>query len=257
MTLPRAVLLPAPALSALTRPARALSAIALALFALTLSAGTPSTPTPCTLRLPAPTPVGPAPSLLLPVPPNPVGVPGISFFRERVEVEVLDPDGGEDWAVAVHGVYHFRRAGSAADSLRARVFYPFPLRDGARYPDEISVSRPGKGGRTEPVSFRRAAGGVSIPVLFRPGRATAEFTVDYLQRTGRPGGVYITTTTLAWQEPLERAEFVVRVPGTLRLTSISYPPDRVDRGEGRAVYTVRFDRFMPREDLKLEWERRE
>jgi len=157
---------------------------------------------------------------------------------------------GEGFRVHVNGLYEFHNSGDGA--IKGTIFYPFPLADGAEYPDAIRVSRRTEGGGLVEIPFTRNRAGISFAISLEPKRDLA-LRVDYSQHTAIGRATYILSTTAVWGRPLEVAEFEVRLPSQYHLERLSYPPDRIERKGKKTVYTIRRIDFMPAEDLEVYW----
>lgn len=178
-----------------------------------------------------------------------IGAPDIEFFQERVEIEVSESSAGE-YDVHVRGYYYFRNP--TPFSAERKLFYPFPDFEGASYPGEIRVVRYSDLVEDEPVPVQTLKRGITFAVGIAPS-STVLIRVDYTQHTEVGRGVYVTTTTSAWKKPLELAEFIVSLPTSLCLTGISYPVHRVKKDDDWITVDIRFQDFMPKEDLILRW----
>jgi len=174
---------------------------------------------------------------------------GMEFFRERVEIEVSESGpGGYD--IHVRGFYYFRN--TTPSTVERKLFYPFPDYEGASYPEAIRVSCYSDLMQGEAVVLKELRRGITFPITIAPS-STQLIRVDYTQHSEVGRGVYITTTTSAWKKPLERAEFVVSLPNSLCLTELSYPVERIRRGDTGITVDIRYDDFMPDEDLVIRW----
>jgi hypothetical protein len=168
----------------------------------------------------------------------------VRFVSERVIVEV------SDGRTRVDGTYVFRNASDVP--WNQGMFYPFPIDRDHLYPSQIEVEEL-RGDTLAPIGFAARDLGVAWALRFGAGEERV-VRVEYSQRTLSRRATYIVTTTREWRLPIERAEFVFRVPAALRGVRLSCEPDRVESAGDTVLYFVTRERFMPDEDLVVTWE---
>jgi hypothetical protein len=174
-------------------------------------------------------------------PPQALSAP-LRFTRETIEI-TLDRGGCE-----ITGVYHFRNP--AAAPVATRLYYPFVVNPGFPYPDSIAVTNLITG---EEVAYTRGERGVFFRIHVPP-EDSAAYGVRYWQRAPLHEARYILTTTAHWKRPLEEAEYVVKIPGTCRLTFASLGWDQIREARGYQTCVLRRRDFTPEADLVVRWE---
>jgi len=189
----------------------------------------------------------PGPILLVLV----VSVPGFRLPAQTVEFA------GESINVRIHdstceleGVYTFRNSGpSPADRA---IFYPLLRTGDLPYPDSVAVMDDVTGDR---MHFEPAREGILFHLEVRPERPR-RIRIWYRQQTPARRFEYILTTTRSWGKPLDRAEFHIQIPESLRLLSCSPPCDTREQVDRVTVYHVLKRNFMPVSNLAITWKRR-
>ncbi len=180
-----------------------------------------------------------------------IGAPGprisaqsTQFVSEKITVSVL---GG---FCTLDGVYSFKNQGPAA--ARWPIYYPLTNTGALPFPDSISVLDASTG---KHLAFEKSGDGVLFP-LDIPPEHTRRIRIRYSQRTPAAEFEYILTTTRAWGRPLERAEFKIVIPDSLRLTSCSPSFVAMEKTGRGTVYHITRTNFMPASNLHIQWKRR-
>jgi hypothetical protein len=168
--------------------------------------------------------------------------PTVVFKSETVKVFVADG------SVRVEGSYTF--TASSSSPLVAGLFYPFPIDSTHTFPDSILVT---SSGHTLP--FRKVEDGIFFSIRLSAGQLTA-VDVYYEQPCLDNTACYILTSTEAWTNPLESANFEIHVPSDLDLHWIAYEIDEVTEDNDMAVHRFGRRDFMPDKDLCLRWRAR-
>lgn len=170
----------------------------------------------------------------------------IRFYREYVTVEP------SAHATRVSALYYFRNESDRAVSQGIR--YPFPVDRTHLYPDVVRVWEVA-GDELRPMGFVHRPPHALWKMDLEPlGEKLVR--VDYVQEIREPRAIYIVTTTREWKRPIELAEFEFRVPAGLGDFSLSFAPDsRTTTGDTIVCY-VRYEDFLPDEDLVVTWEER-
>jgi hypothetical protein len=166
---------------------------------------------------------------------------GIEFEREYIRV-LVRPTG-----IRVDGTYYFENKSPVPRVVP--LFYPFPVDSLHPWPTHIAVYS--QEGDTLKFFRPRMDG-----ILFRvelPAAGVGSARVVYDQPSFDGSACYILTTTRAWQQPLARADFEIRVPAGIELTSITYDVDEIVETPSERTYFFRREKFMPTENLCLEW----
>ncbi|MCY1082354.1 hypothetical protein [Archangium lansingense] len=159
------------------------------------------------------------------------------FVRERIVVTLLEE------GFQVEGLYVFRS--TAPGEMTFSLQYPFPAEPGAE-PAEVLEVRGARLGA-------RAPDAVTLLVPLHPAGQETVVEITYRQRMGPRRARYLVTTALAWGRPLERAEFLVRAPRTWSNPRCSWPLPPAERHGQTSEWRWRFEPFLPRSELDLEW----
>lgn len=167
----------------------------------------------------------------------------VRFYREYVTVE---PSQG---STRVSALYYFRN--DSDKRVRQGIQYPFPVDRFHLYPRVVRVWEK-NGDDLRPMGFVHRDRHVLWRMDLEP-REEVVVRVDYRQEIRRPRAVYIVTTTQEWKRPIEVAEFEFRIPAGLDSVRLSFEPDRREVEGDTIVYYVRYDDFMPDEDLTVTW----
>jgi hypothetical protein len=167
----------------------------------------------------------------------------VRFWREYVTVE---PSQG---STRVSALYYFRN--DSDRRVRQGILYPFPVDRFHLYPRVVRVWKK-SGDDLRPMGFVHRDRHVLWNMQLE-AREEMVVRVDYIQDIRRPVAIYIVTTTQEWRRPIEIAEFEFRVPAGLDSVRLSFEPDRREVDGDTIVYYVRYDDFMPDEDLTVTW----
>ncbi|MGD8396753.1 MAG: hypothetical protein PVF43_14885 [Candidatus Eiseniibacteriota bacterium] len=144
-----------------------------------------------------------------------------------------------------------------------RLFYPYPEDSllGGAHTLSLAWRTPGEPWRE--ARFQEADGMPAVPgTTSRRGARwqlppapgdTLEVRTVYRQALRSTYARYIVTTTRAWQRPLTRARFEIELPPGATPVRFSFPFRWHDAGDG-GYYLFETTRFMPDEDIVVEWE---
>lgn len=168
----------------------------------------------------------------------------LQFYREVITVEVA---GTHCW---LSGAYHFRNR--TASPITVPLYYPLFDHAELPFPDSITVEKIGHGSA---IPFVRRGTGIDFRITI-PAQDSAAYRVCYRQPTPENRMEYILRSTRQWRRPLEKAQFRIILPDTLRLTSVSLPMTRLRKDARRTVYGCLRRNFMPDENLIITWKRR-
>jgi hypothetical protein len=167
------------------------------------------------------------------------------FDSERVTLEVLGD------SLEVRGSYLLRCQGRGGASIA--LVYPFPqdsLLGGWRF---ISLAvRPGLAGAATPACWDALPGRAAVR-WWLPPCASDTLVAEAVYRQALRGDYarYIVTTTQAWERPLRRAAFEIRLPAGVEPVEFSFP---FAASEGEAgVYRYEATNFLPDRDITLRW----
>jgi len=167
----------------------------------------------------------------------------VRFYREYVTVE---PSRG---STRVSALYYFRN--DSDEHVKQGIRYPFPVDRFHLYPRVVRVWEK-NGDDLRPMGFVHKDRDVLWSMELE-AREEVVVRVDYTQEIRRPRAIYIVTTTQDWRRPIETAEFEFRVPAGLDSVRLSFEADRREVEGDTIVYYVKYNDFMPDEDLTVTW----
>ncbi len=170
------------------------------------------------------------------------GEADICFCREEVSI-TLAAD-----AIVFESLYCFENRSS--EPCEQKMHYEFPLDSVHLYPDTISVAY----GFMD-FEYETTEKGITFTVGM-PGASCASIRVDYAQTCLEPSFCYTPKSITGWNDPIEEADFEIRVPSGLELTWVSYTMHEVSEEEGIKVHKFTCKNCLPSEDLCLRWESR-
>lgn len=151
-------------------------------------------------------------------------------------------------AVRVEGTYHFTTASTSP--LVAGLFYPIPVDSMHFFPDSIRVISDG-----HLLPYREVEDGIIFDLRLSKGRVTTAH-VHYRQPCLDNSACYILTSTAAWTQPLESADFEIHVETNLELSWVAFEIDEVTKDKNKEIYRFSRRDFMPDKDLCLRWRER-
>jgi hypothetical protein len=166
----------------------------------------------------------------------------ISFVRESLRFTLA----GDCFTFS--GTYYFDNPG--LEPVERSIYYPFVLSGST--PDSMNIIEVRSGKAVTAVPGRS---GVTFVATILP-RSTRSYRISFVQRARKQSLEYILTTTAAWERPLDRATFIVRVPANIVLKSLSLKPSTISSVEGVTTYIIEREHFMPGENLILRWGRK-
>ncbi|GAB6282374.1 MAG: hypothetical protein STSR0008_11190 [Ignavibacterium sp.] len=178
----------------------------------------------------------------------------VFFFKEKIEVIIEDED------FIVIGDYFFLNKSN--QEIKLNLFYPFKINENLSYPDSINVTNK----INSHIDFIQEREGILIPLNITPNDTTF-FNVYYKQRSSINKAEYILTTTKHWKQPLQSAEYIIKIPEQFILKDISLKPyiektEYTYDGNNSSVkllyqtYLINKKNFMPDTNLIVEWVRR-
>jgi hypothetical protein len=160
---------------------------------------------------------------------------GIQFYQEKLDFEITDS------VFTVEGTYYFRN--TTNDTIRQFMLYPFP--ENSELGEVISV----KGNAVYPnksleviKGFNQKAAHFRL-VIFPKDSAITH--IVYKQKITNQKAEYILTSTKAWNRPLEKADFSLKIPMDSRIDSLSYNADSLCCSKEYLMYKWQFEDFMP------------
>ena len=167
----------------------------------------------------------------------------IGFFQEEISIQVRGD------SCILTGTYHFRN--QTARTAATELLYPFPRR--LPPPRRIEVIDLSTGSRLQ----TQQTGEGALFMLSLPPWGETAYRVLYVQPTPSNTMEYLLSTGRSWGRPLERATFLIALPDSLKLMSISIPPDTLWKEAGVTFYVCRKRHFFPDRELTVRWQRRQ
>ncbi|MGB8317765.1 MAG: hypothetical protein WCE54_06555 [Ignavibacteriaceae bacterium] len=166
----------------------------------------------------------------------------LSFFSEKIEMTIYDS------CFTIYGKYYF--LSKSNKEFTTTFYYPFVVNNNYKYPDSIAVWD----GNDQSILYSKNKNGVFF-AFNTSQKDTAEFTAFYRQKNLINKAVYILTTTQNWNLPLQKAEYVVKLPDSLKVKFISLQPDSIKSDSFCKTYFITKVNFMPLTNLIVEWEK--
>lgn len=159
----------------------------------------------------------------------------LQFVKENLNFEITESE------FTVDGIYYFRN--TTIDTIRQYLVYPFPQNSelgevtsvigSAVYPEkDLDIVK----------NFNQKAAHFRLKVY--PGD-TAVTHIVYKQEIRENQAEYILTSTKAWNKPLEKADFTLKVPIHIKIDSLSYNADSLCCNKDFYLYKWYFKDFMP------------
>lgn len=154
----------------------------------------------------------------------------LQFIGERIDFEIVDS------LFTTNGIYQFVNATN--HEIRQTIIFPFsPLSD------SIVVKRVFDLTRLQSIPYQLIQNGIVFKIRLLP-HDTLSINIAYSQLAEREN-IYILKSTQTWHEALQTAKYSLTYDASVRIDSISYPPDRkVDN----VYYWDKMD-FYPEEDF--------
>lgn len=168
--------------------------------------------------------------------------PGRLRFKSEKIVITVSPD-----RIKVEGRYIYESNWPVESGYK--LVYPFPVGPDAGLPDEFRVSLLKESGK-EPIEYS-IKDDYSYYVVHSGLGRPAEVLVEYEQPLTGSKAVYLTQTTRSWKQPVEKAEFVVRLTGDLQRARLITPYGEIIdiTGEKHFVY----ENFFPEGNFIVDW----
>lgn len=159
----------------------------------------------------------------------------IQFYQEKLDFTISENE------FIVDGIYYFRN--TTSDTIKQFMVYPFPPTDdlGEIITVEATTVYPSMKTPTL-VNFDQKAARFRLKVL---PNDTALVHIVYRQKITHQKAEYILTSTKAWNRPLERADFSLSLPFTIKIDSLSYNADSLLFRDSRLIYKFHLKDFMP------------
>jgi len=169
----------------------------------------------------------------------------LSFVSEVIRMTV-EPD-----SLVVEGTYHLS-CGTTTET-QVPLLYPYPRDERLGGARTVLLEARSAGGSWTPLAINEISSGAGarwgIPV--ESGQEVEVRTI-YKQALKQNYACYIVTTTQAWQQPLQRARFEIRLPPGAQSPKFSYPFMLRELEDGSA-YVFETRGFLPKRDITVEW----
>ncbi len=167
----------------------------------------------------------------------------LRFEKEKITIVVSDS------VVRLTGDYYFRNP--APDTCRTEIFYPFVILPGQPFPDFMHVSD-ASDDRT--IEHEIRADGIRFRLVVDPFKMIV-VRVEYRQSVRSRRFEYLLTTTASWGAALRLAEYRIILPPNCKIMFCSLPFAEIKKENGRILYLIRRENFLPGENLIVQWGR--
>ncbi|MCF8365294.1 MAG: hypothetical protein K9H16_05905 [Bacteroidales bacterium] len=161
----------------------------------------------------------------------------ISFYAEDLDFYLTDS------TFEVDGLYYFRN--NSTHDIKQMLFYPFP--DIEKYGEITFIKIQIEGDTTSMLATQSAKG--SLFKVKIPANGEVAYRINYGQKLKSCEAKYIITTTQAWHEPFEFANYSLSFPETMNVDSVSISPDSTAIEAGLKKYFWQRKDFMPDRDF--------
>ena len=148
-------------------------------------------------------------------------------------------------AVAFESLYCFENRTSEA--REQKMHYAFEIDSLHLYPDTVSVAF----GFMD-LEYETTDDGIVFTVGM-PGESCASIRIEYTQRCLGESFCYTPKTMTGWHEPIQEADFEIRIPSGIKLESVSYSMQEVSEEEGVQIQKFTCSNCLPSEDLCIRW----
>ena len=159
----------------------------------------------------------------------------LHFEKEKLDFSMSESE------FKLEGFYCFKN--HSTDTIRQFLLYPFPQSQGLG--EILSISVNAQYPRYDTMilaNFNQKA--ASFKLMIYPNDS-AIIHVIYIQSVPNCKAEYVLTSTKAWNQPLEQADFTLTIPFNSRVDSLSYDADSLLLSVESAVYKWHFREFMP------------
>ena len=163
------------------------------------------------------------------------------FFKEKIILKIRKEE------CRVIGYYYFKN--NTPDSSDLNLIYPVSENFHLPFPHLFKVTNCDK---DEPVPYRIYKNGILFQIQIPPyGFRTC--SVEYHQKTPRNIMEYILTSTSRWKQPLQSANFIIEIPNDINLKILSLPQNGCQKEDGKTIYQINRQNFMPESNLIIKW----
>jgi len=161
----------------------------------------------------------------------------ISFYAEDLNFSLNKAN------FEVDGLYYFRNL--TGTEVKQILFYPFP--DIAKYGEITFIKIHIEGDTTSMLATQSAKG--SLFKVKIPANDKVAYRINYGQKLKSSEAKYIITTTQAWNNPFEFANYSLSFPEIMVVDSVSITPDSTAIEAGLKKYFWQRKNFMPDRDF--------
>ncbi len=170
---------------------------------------------------------------------------GLQFVKEKLDFEITESE------FTVDGMYYFRN--TRADTIKQYMLYPFP--ENPELGEVTSVVGSSVYPEKDPdviKHFNQKAAHFRLKVY---PDDTAVTHIVYKQEIKENKAEYILASTKAWNRPLEKADFTLKVPINIKIDSLSYNADSLCCYKNYLLYKWYFEDFMPDRNFYVSFSR--
>jgi len=159
----------------------------------------------------------------------------IEFYKENILFEITETQ------FVVDAMYFFRN--NTTDTIKQFMAYPFPYGDKLGDVKQISAVSVYPEIDNEVIrNFNQK--GAQFRLMIYPND-TALTNITYTQGIIRNQAEYILISTQAWNKPLEKATFTLKISIELKVDSLSYDADSLMIQDDFLFYKWQFIDYMP------------
>ena len=169
----------------------------------------------------------------------------IEFFKEDLQFEL------NDGYFIVAGNYYFRN--TTDRDIQATLFYPIPRDNMLGSYDSVEVKDSSQDSDSLVTVIKEKGFFFNIEIS---ANSTAEYTISYRQKLLGNRARYIFTSTKSWGKPLERADFQLTFPKTLKIDFLSIIPDSLQESDDTYMLFWTKEDFMPEEDFVVHYHKK-
>jgi hypothetical protein len=164
-----------------------------------------------------------------------------SFYKEHITFKI------EAGYFYVNGQYYLKNYEPSKKQIA--LFFPFPTDTIYSPVDSLLIYNFNEDRRIN--DFKKISNGV----VFNIDLDTVTIVyISYRQQLKSNTARYILTTTQYWGKPLEEVSYELITPAKIKITSFSYPPDKMESIDRNNIYFWRKENFMPEFDMIFTFE---
>ena len=170
--------------------------------------------------------------------------PGVYFKEETIEFTVA-----EDGNVNVKALYTFESGREIEEPVP--IVYPFPQKDYLQPPQHVTISERVFNTFNE-IEYQDNGTDWKFSIDLSH-ELPADIFVEYNQVTTENKFRYILTSANTWKEPLEEAEFLIKIPLKYELEKCSYRTKQLKSNDEFNLYLIEQRDFSPHKELTFSW----